>query len=142
MPKRPNDDGQAIEDDYKSPYPKFDHWPMTVDYKVTEIKPHTDYDGNPSRAVVGVLLKPLDDREVGETVIVNASSNPEASPKKLNRLLNKGLDQGRIKVGERLVIKHSRMIGQMKDFEVIPGGSIDLSQFPGTPRDDKTPPPF
>jgi hypothetical protein len=127
------DDGQAIEDD-PSPYVRWDHHPMTVDLKDIEIVPAEDYNGDPCQAVKGELLKPLDEHDIGETVIVGGGQT------KLKRLLAKGIDQGRIKDGIRLRIEHTGLIGRMLDFKVTPN-PIGYHDFVGTPRDDK-PAPF
>jgi hypothetical protein len=136
------DDGQPIEDDYVSPYIKFDHFPMRVDLKNVKLKPGTDYDGDPCTNLHGVLLNAVNGHDVGDEVIVRGGN-----PMKLHQKVEKGIALGRLRDGIYVRIEHDRMIGQMKNFEVIPNPKdlvnaekIDLSTFRGTPRDEKAPP--
>jgi hypothetical protein len=136
------DDGQPIEDDYVSPFITWDRCPMRADLKDAKFKPGTDYDGNPCTDVHGVLLNAVNGHDVGDEVIVGGGSLV-----KLKAKIEKGITLGRLRDGIFVRIEHDRMIGRMKNFEVIPNPTdlinaekVDLDTFPGVPRDEKAPP--
>jgi hypothetical protein len=131
MSKRPNDDGEPIRDDYVSPFIKFDRF-KKVDLKDIKLKPATDYDDGPCTAIHGVLLNADDDHDVGDLVIVGGAQT------KLKQKIEKGIALGRLKDGICVRIEHDRMIGQMKNFEVIPNPKDLLSAS----ASDDAPAPF
>lgn len=128
---------EPIEDDYVSPYIKFDFPPekfkgrKLVDLGNIRVKDGTDYEGDPCHSIEGELLVALDGHEVGETVIIGGSQ------KKLRRLIENGIKQGKIVDGIRLTIEHIGYIGRMPDFTVTPYPTVSAR----TASDDQ-PAPF
>jgi hypothetical protein len=115
-----DDDLEVIEDD--APYVKWDHYPMTVDFKVADIEEGKDFAGKPCPVVTGELLKSLDGRDIGEAIRIGGGQM------KLRRLIEKGIAADKIKPGARVVITHTRMLGQMKDF-TLAANPISFAEF-------------
>jgi hypothetical protein len=127
MAPKPNTNGdQPIEDDYVSPFIKFEYQrekfkhPKKVCLGDIRVKAGTDYDGFPNHNIAGDLLVAVDGHEVGETVIIGGSQT------KLKRILEKGIREGTIVDGIGLDIEHTGFIGNTKtmDFEVTPHRTV------------------